>query len=39
MSKWSRDSDVVETEIWRALVIDAYHDDEDALDHIGREWA
>jgi hypothetical protein len=38
MSKWSRDSDEIERDIARALIIAEYHDDERAIDHIGRDW-
>jgi len=38
MSKWTRDADELEREIARALIIQEYHDDEQATDHIGRDW-
>jgi len=39
MSKWTRDSDELEIEIARALIIQEYGpEDSDATDHIGRDW-
>lgn len=38
MSRWSRNPDVTKRDIYRALVIAEYHDDEQAIDHIGRDW-
>lgn len=38
MSKWTRDSDELATEIYRALIIAEYHEDERAIDHIGSDW-
>jgi hypothetical protein len=39
MSKWTADSDELEREIARGLVVQEFGDDDtDALDYIGRDW-
>jgi hypothetical protein len=39
MGKWSRDSDELDREIARSLIVGEYGpDDVDAIDHLGRDW-
>lgn len=39
MSKWSRDSDELEREIARGLIIQEFGPEGiDAIDYIGRSW-
>jgi len=39
MSKWTTDSDDLEREIARGLIVQEYSDDDTtAIDYIGRDW-